>query len=264
MESSPREIDATEPFETEDDVPADGRPAERLIFRCPPELEGRLPTPIPAARGLPGWLKAMPAHALNALVADDDDTVKRCPPFVDAMTSGFLIPLICDVTVENGEFSWDNDLPPGGSDDYPRSPIGLHDASQVTDTPLHDGDRFLIKFHNLWTIEAPAGWSLLFTHPVNRFDLPFTTLTGLVDCDRYHDAWINFPAHWHDEGFSGVLPKGTPVAQCFPIKRERWSAEITVSSEEDEQRTRGLVADIRAEKGVYRRRFRARGDAGNL
>jgi hypothetical protein len=89
---------------------------------------------------------------------------------------------------------------------------------------LFEDDRFLIKFHNLWTIEAPEGYALLFTHPVNRFDLPFTTLTGLVDCDRYHDNWIHFPAHWHDASFSGVLPKGTPVAQCLPVKREKWQA----------------------------------------
>ena len=66
----------------------------------------------------------------------------------------------------------------------------------------------MIKFHNLWSIEAPEGYSLLFTHPVNRFDLPFTTLSGLVDCDRYRDNWIHFPAHWHDLNFNGVLPNG--------------------------------------------------------
>jgi hypothetical protein len=59
---------------------------------------------------------------------------------------------------------------------------------------------------------------------VNRFDLPFTTLTGLVHCDRYHDNWIHFPAHWRDANFSGVLPKGTPVAQCMPVKPEHRAA----------------------------------------
>ena len=54
---------------------------------------------------------------------------------------------------------------------------------------------------------------------VNRFDLPFTTLTGLVHCGRYHDNWIHFPAHWRDANFSGVLPKGTPVAQCMPVSQ---------------------------------------------
>lgn len=228
-----------------------------LTFRCLGELEGLLPPPVPAAHGLPDWFKAMPPQAFNAVSSQVGDTVKRCPPFIDAMTSGFLIPLICDVRVENGEFTWDNDLPPGGAINFVRSPIGFHDISQVSGTPLFDPDRFLIKFHNLWTIEAPDGYALLFTHPANRFDLPFTTLTGLVDCDRYHDNFIHFPAHWHDANFSGVLPRGTPVAQCIPVKRESWEARIAAFTEEETQRAHNLTAAIYRETGIYRRQFRA-------
>lgn len=228
-----------------------------LTFRCPTELEGLIMPPTPAAAGLPDWLKTMPQQAFSSVVSGDDDTVKRCPAFIDAMTRGFLIPLICDVRVENGEFTWDDDLPPGRTVGFSRSPIGFHDASQVTGTPLFDPDRFLIKFHNLWTIEAPAGYSLFITHPANRLDLPFTTLTGWVDCDRYRDAWIHFPAHWHDESFCGTLPKGTPVAQCIPVRREAWVARTTTFSEADAQRTHELVAAIDREKGVYRRLYRA-------
>ena len=231
-------------------------PPKTLTFRCPKELEGLAPPPTPAAAGLPEWLRTMPQQATSAFVAGEDDTVKRCPPFVDAMTCGFLMPLTCDLKVENGEFTWDNDLPVGAAG-FPRSPIGFHDASQVAGTPLFDADRFLIKFHNLWTIEAPPGYALLFTHPVNRFDLPFTTLTGLVDCDRYRDAWIHFPAHWHDASFKGVLPKGTPVAQCVPVRREIWTARTAVLSDEETQRAHDLMLAIGREKGVYRRQFRA-------
>ncbi len=232
-------------------------PAQTLTFRCPAELEGWLPPPVPAAQGLPDWLKTMPQQAFSPMAGEDDDTVKRCPPFIDAMTTGFLIPLICDLRVENGEFSWDEELPPGGAVGFARSPIAFHDAAQVTGTPLADDDRFLVKFHNLWTIQAPEGYALMFTHPVNRFDLPFTTLSGLVDSDRYHESWIHFPAHWHDEGFCGVLPKGTPIAQCFPVKRETWTARTEVFTDDDAQRAHGLMATIAREKGVYRRWFRA-------
>jgi len=231
--------------------------AMTLTFRCPKELDGLLPLPVPAAQGLPGWVRSMPPESFNSILSREFDTVKRCPPFVDAMTSGFLIPLICDLNVENGEFTWDNDLPPCGSVSFVRSPIGFHDAGQVVGSPLFEDDRFLIKFHNLWTIEAPEGYSLLFTHPVNRFDLPFTTLTGMVDCDRYHDAWIHFPAKWHDMNFSGVLPKGTPIAQCFPVKRDNWTVRTAAFTEQETQRTHDLTNQIDREKGVYRRQFRA-------
>jgi hypothetical protein len=228
-----------------------------LTFRCPVELEGLIPPPVPASVGLPDWLKAMPPQAFNALGQQETPTVKRCPPFIDAMTSGFLIPLICDLKVENGEFTWENDLPPGGEVTFVRSPVGFHDASQVTGTPLFEADRFLMKFNNLWTIEAPDGYALFFTHPVNRFDLPFTTVTGLVDCDRYHDNWIHFPAHWHDANFSGVLPRGTPIAQCLRVKREKWVARTATFTREETQRAHDLTTTISREQGIYRRQFRA-------
>jgi len=82
--------------------------ARVLTFRCPAELDGLIPPPVPAALGLPGWLKTMPAQAFNALGQQETPTVKRCPPFIDAMTSGFLLPLICDLRIENGEFIWND------------------------------------------------------------------------------------------------------------------------------------------------------------
>lgn len=227
-----------------------------LKFRCPVELEGKLPPPVPASLGLPDWLKAMPTKAFSSINLREEETVKRCPPVVDAMTTGFLLPLICDLKVENGSITWDQDLPSGGPLDYPRSPIGFHDAGQVTGTPLFDADRFVIKFHNLWTVEAPEGYAVYFTHPANRFDLPFTTLSGLVDCDSYTDTWVHFPAHWHDLNFEGVLPRGTPIAQCIPVKRDNWIAETSCFTEEKTQQVQEFRNVMRRETGLYRRKLR--------
>ncbi|NSM55876.1 hypothetical protein, partial [Serratia marcescens] len=93
-----------------------------------------LPPPVPAAQGVPDWLKTMPATSFSSINQHDDDTIKRCPPFVDAMTCGFLLPLVCDLRIENGEITWDQDLPPGGTPEFPRSPIGFHDPGQVSGT----------------------------------------------------------------------------------------------------------------------------------
>jgi hypothetical protein len=228
-----------------------------LKFRCLPDLITILPPPIPAVLGLPDWFKAMPQRSFNTIAQEDSQTVKRCPPFIDAMTYGFLIPLICDLKVENGEFSWDFDIPSVGSVGPIRSPIGFHDPSQVAGTPLFEQDRFVIKFHNLWTIEAPPGYSLLFAHPANRTDLPFTTLTGRIDSDLYSDNWVHFPARWHDTSFSGVLPKGTPIAQCMPVKRERWTSQIDTLSGPEAERVHALSNAILRDPGIYRRQFRA-------
>jgi hypothetical protein len=228
----------------------------KLKFRCPPEYEGLIPQPIPAVLGLPDWYKAMRQNSFSPIARRDTFTLKKCPPFIDAMTYGFLIPLTVDLKVQDGEFSWDFDVPEGFVSEYSRSPIDFHDPSQVVDTPLFDDDRFIIKFTNFWTIEAPQGYSLLFTHPVNRSDLPFTALTGLVACDTFYDTPLHFPAYWHNADFNGVLPKGTPVVQCLPVKRESWAGECAAMSADEVARLNETQDLLRRETNVYRRRYR--------
>ena len=226
-----------------------------LKFRCAQALRPILPEPIPAVQGLPDWFKAAPQKAITEADQKEVMTVKKCPPFIDAMSYGFLMPLICDLRVENGEFFWDQDAVDEGK--LPHAPIDFHFNVQAAGTPFFEEDRFLLKFMNFWTIETPPGYSLLFTHPLNRPDLPFTTVTGLVDTDTY-DSLVHFPTHWHDAGFNGVLPKGTPVAQCIPVKREKWTSEIDTLSLEEEARLNETIIAVGREAGVYRREYRAR------
>jgi hypothetical protein len=79
----------------------------------------------------------------------------------------------------------------------------------------------------------------------------------MVDCDRYHDNWINFPALWRNAEFEGVLPRGTPVAQCYPVRRQTWVAQTLPFTEQEARRAEDLQAAILQEKGVYRRTYRA-------
>ena len=97
----------------------------------------------------------------------------------------------------------------------------------------------------------------MFTHPINRSDLPFTTLTGMVDFDTFHYSPIHFPARWRDPSFNGVLPKGTPVAQCIPVKREVWGATFEELSPEGVARMMQTQDATDSEAGVYRHQFRA-------
>lgn len=236
---------------------ADQTAQAQIIFRCPPELEPILPRPVAAVQGLPGWFKTMPQKTVNTVTQEEQFTLKKCPPFIDAMTYGFLMPLVADLTVENGEFSWSRDVPGGAITNYPRSPLQFHDNAQAIGTPFYEEDRFIVKFTNFWTIELPKGYSLLITHPVNRRDLPFTTLTGLVDADTYHDNFIHFPACWTDASFSGTIAQGTPVAQCIPVKRESWIATFETISGDAARRLHELSTTLALEQGVYRHQFRA-------
>jgi hypothetical protein len=88
----------------------------------------------------------------------------------------------------------------------------------------HGYDPQPFKFRNDWAIETPKGYSALFVHPLNRGDLPFYTLSGVVDTDDYNVP-VNFPFLIRAD-FEGIIPAGTPIAQVIPIKRESWGHEI--------------------------------------
>ncbi|MEX0922816.1 MAG: hypothetical protein WD489_06130 [Rhodovibrionaceae bacterium] len=230
----------------------------KIAFRCPPELEALLPRPIPAREGLPAWLRAMPQFAEEPDLGFELRTLKHCPPFVDAMGTGFLVPLSADVQVSQGRFSWDWDLPPSSLGETTRAPLSFHYPAQVEGTPLHAPDTAVIKFNNFWTVELPEGVSLLVLHPINREELPFRSLTGVVDADLYKDAFIQFPARWCDPGFEGTLQRGTPVAQCIPFRREALELAFEGLEGEGAAAFREVQAALAEQPGVYRKRFRAK------
>lgn len=230
----------------------------RFVVRCLPGFAGRIPAPAPARGALPGWLKAMPSSLASAALAGAEvRTLKHCPPLLDAMGSGVLFPLAADLTMRGGALSWDWEAPRHAEIGHTRSPIGLHLPEQVAGAPfrLPEG-QFVVKFTNFWTVEVPDGWSVLFTHPLNREDLPFRTLSGVVDCDRWRDGLVHFPALWTDPGFEGVLPAGTPVAQAIPVRRE--ALELVVE-QMDAERVAAHAAVEQAlgqDPGVYRKSYR--------
>jgi hypothetical protein len=233
-----------------------------IVFRCDPALIALLPRPVPAKAALPDWLRQMAPRVPSSVHQRSIRTVKQCPPFVDAMTHGFVIPLPCDVTVDAGQFSWDWPLPALSVPGHPRAPLSFHVPEQLIGSPLARGHQSAVKFNSFWTIELEPGWSLMAVHPINRDDLPFRTLTGLVDADRFNAVGINFPAIWTDPVFSGVLRRGTPIAQCYPVVRETPVLVCEAMSEEHQRGYDTLATQIMAGPGVYRRQHRRKRDAG--
>ncbi|MCI4661195.1 MAG: hypothetical protein MRY63_05150 [Neomegalonema sp.] len=236
-----------------------------ITARCHPALAPILPRPIPAAKGLPDWLRAMPTEvASETLGGMSVRTLKHCPPLIDALSLGILLPLAADLVVEGGEIAWDWEPPVIADQLMSRAPIGLHVPEQTSGAPLPVPGQFAVKFMNFWTLQTPPGWSVLFTHPLNREDLPFRTLSGVVACDLFADGLVHFPALWTDPSFTGVLPAGTPVAQAIPFAREgAGGLEIGTLDEAGAQRLRATQEALQAEPGHYRK-LKAAGRAGEV
>ena len=175
--------------------------------------------PIPSKFNLPSWYKNMAPDHSNVKVLPHALTVKSCIPFLDGLTSGYMIELASDIAVQivNGvpDITWANgDLQLVASRDGGGAPL----------LPTPSGHS---SHHFVWltstSIELPSGYSLLLTHPFNRFDLPFTTLTGISDADNIMGPG-NIP-FFIKKDFEGIISMGTPIAQIIPFKRDDWKLE---------------------------------------
>ena len=228
----------------------------KITARCHPLLEPILPKPIPASNCLPDWLKQMPGKAVSQTLGGNEiRTLKHCPPIVDAFSLGLLLPLPTDLHVNDGNLSWEWNPPIIEDAPVTRSPIGVHVPEQAEGSPIGDGQHLIIKFTNFWALEAEEGWSLLFTHPLNRPDLPFQTFSGIVDCDQYNLGYVHFPALLKPD-FEGTIAKGTPVVQIIPVRRQE--VDLTLNNLDTQQIAEsGLLQERLAEDpGLYRKQYR--------
>lgn len=179
-------------------------------------------TPIKSK--VPQWYKDMPVFTQGdkspKFLPLSNLTIKHCVPVLDGLTTGYCIPLPVDVLVTqhlNGpELSW-------GSISEP--PAAARTVDKAPNFPMYEG--FSTEHHFLWrmphVIKLPKGYSAVLTHPLNRYDLPFLTLSAVVDAD-WAVGGGNMP-FFVSKTFEGLIPKGTPVIQIIPFKREDWSSE---------------------------------------
>lgn len=228
-------------------------PQAKIRFLCTPEDEGVIAPPIPSKSHLPDWFRRLPAvDQTKRSPSDTGLTIKRCMPFLDAMMTGYIIPLAATVRLEISD---------GGKTvtagwDFDRTMVSNHGSHQVAGHPR--GDTPPCKFHNYWSIRTPKGWSCLFLPLLNRPNPIFEPVAGIVDTDTYV-APIHFP--FFARGADGLheLEKGTPLVQVIPFKRDATMLEAEIGSEsrseaaERHKTFRNTIADT----GWYRRFARA-------
>lgn len=190
--------------------------------------------PVQASKKIPQWYKDLASYGgtstdikdlmpINDRSSDGSNvSTKLCLPFLDAMVSGYMYLLEDSVTVDLADdgspiLSWDKD-------------VMLIDKRPTVDFAIPDNChpiQFGIKMN--WYYETPKDYSLLFTHPFNRPELPFYIPTGIVDSDIW--GLPIFIPFFIKKNFIGTIKKETPIIQMLPIKRDNWNLEIDVSNE---------------------------------
>lgn len=187
------------------------------------EVEISVPPPEPAKNFIPQWYKDNKFfYPDNVPVFEKGDianrSVKACAPFYDSLVSGYIQKTWCDIKIDidGDRISYQYSRLPDIMSNRENSSIPVN--SSMIDL------EFIWKVH--WIPKVENGYSILVTHPLNRFDLPFQTLSGIIDSDTFfHTNPGNMPFYlkW---GFSGIIPAGTPMYQFIPIKRDSWKSNF--------------------------------------
>jgi hypothetical protein len=164
-------------------------------------------------------------------------------PVFDAIVAGYIITLPADVYVSIKEYEAVNDETGESVEEYPNkriqhfewanfSLVAFHPIEQAPNHPARNEHSYA-KWINPWAIKTPKGYSVMFVQPMHRESV-FTILPGIVDTDEYYTT-VNFPFVINDPSFEGLIPKGTPIAQVIPFKREPWVMDIGGEKEFKEQ-----------------------------
>lgn len=199
-----------------------------IEFICEPEDKGVIAEPVPAKTVLPDWFRRLPAVDASAVSATNNGlTVKRCMPFLDAMTLGYILPLAATTRLEVS----DGGKTVNAGWEFDKVMVSNHGSHQVSGHP--HADRPPMKFHNYWTIKTPPGWSCLFIAPLNRPPLPVAIVAGVVDTDLYHSL-INFPFFATCSDGVHNLEKGTPLVQVIPFRRADAALDLVVNAQAHE------------------------------
>ena len=194
-----------------------------------------------AKNHIPEWYKKIPRWKNNEIFEFGKGfniTIKHCMPFLDSLTTGYMIVLPNDLYVKNNDglpfITWNSaEFPPKS-------------RNNIADSNLVPTGHYPLEF--TWQTGVantiPLGYSMLLTHPINRHDLPFTTLTGIVDGGLVMTPTGNIPFYIKN-GFEGIIPQGTPIAQLIPFRQENWSYKVkkglTKTAEEHQSKTDFLI-----------------------
>lgn len=187
--------------------------------------------PTPIIRTIPEWFRKADRFVKSPVdgsfyIGEDGGmmpTWKACPAIFDIMGSGYSLNLPCDIEFYMTDSGLKHKVLNPKYQDF------IHERAEM---PQFEHPRGYYKNHFAltpdWQIKTPPGYSVLYTQPFNRFELPFLLSSGIIDNDKVHMPG-SFP-FFISEGFEGVIPEGTTYAQLLPFKRESWTSEIIEQS----------------------------------
>lgn len=189
--------------------------------------------PEPASKFIPQWWKDMELYrhmpgnedGKKIIISNgiSNATPRKCPPMLDAINSGYVIPLWSDIQINSNTedelayMSWRVSVPV----------FEIHgkQAELIGTPPGYCKNVF--KYRTGMYIQTPPGYSIAVVPPLGYRDLPIQIVPGIIDSDQTNSINLLLPC-WVKSGLDyEVIEKGTPIAQIIPFKREDWQMETS-------------------------------------
>jgi hypothetical protein len=235
--------------------------SKKIEFFGPKEItEVKNLHPVPIKFNLPDWFKKL-EHKIGFM------TVKGCVPFLETLTTGYLLKIPKEFKLKHNVFNSNNERETEAF--YPshklegtesvfsffnlNHQIQVHNTSQIKGSPHEHKNKELPvqKILNPWTIKTPPGYSCMFLPPLNNTDDRFSIIPGIVNTDTFQNN-INFPYIVNGDKYpylDEVIKEGTPYVQVIPFKRNDWKMSIgNITKKEMEKRN---VSSVLKEKILH-------------
>jgi hypothetical protein len=188
--------------------------------------------PKPAKEYIPQWWKDAPIIKTEKTWGGSfPGNMKVCPSFSDYFTKGYIVPMWVDShlyynssdkewrwATADGKFNWQS-----------------HSNEQYLDYVDHKflskNSFFIFKIQLPWFVFTTKGYSLYQLPTFFHFNDDFSVVPGVRDTDVYHE--INIQLLIHSDQKEIFIPRGTPLAQYIPFKREKTEYNVREATKKD-------------------------------
>jgi hypothetical protein len=188
--------------------------------------------PKPAKEYIPQWWKETPTiKTEKTWDGSIPGNMKVCPSFSDYFTKGYIVPMWVDShlyydssnkdwkwATADGKFIWESH----GNSQY---------LDYVDHKFLNKDSFFIFKIQLPWSIFTTKGYSLYQLPTFFHFNEDFSVVPGVRDTDIYHEMSIQLLIHSDKKEI--FIPRGTPLAQYIPFKREKTKYNVREANKKD-------------------------------
>ena len=214
--------------------------------------------PVLAKSLSPDWWKKMKVFQHDR--GQRIQTIRACPAMDDWLKSGWYILANRDMEVvfDNGKtYTKECDEEVTQSQASPSHHVAqfAHSFSYLGEEgPVKDA----FKMRNAWNIITPKGYSCFYLDPFLFQNNHFATWQGVIDTDDFNVNQDNSQIIFYPKvSHSFVIPKGTPLVQVIPFKREEWVStyQLKDSNTWHKDRTEERIQELPGMDQVNREKY---------